>query len=256
MASANNSGVSGQYQFLVGTEPAPTASVSSFSIDASGNPVFSVNGGAFAPLGGGGTGTLDVVANAGALAGNAAFTVPSGKTVSFNYAGTLADFSITGTGLILDAGVGGGSGNIFIGEGDNGAAGNAGVTGGDNIGIGGGALHSLTTGGENIAGGARALYQVTSGTQNSAWGEDSGFGIIAGSQNSFLGFESNCSGDYSNSTAIGSLATCTASNQVMLGNTNVTQVVTSGAGTFGSRLTSTANAASVGAGDVRGNRAE
>ena len=85
-------------------------------------------------------------------------------------------------------------------------------TGSSNTGVGSGALSSITTGANNVAVGRNA---GTSGTA-----------ITTGSNNTFVGYQAQADGNgYSNSTALGSGAVITASNQVVLGTTNETVVI-------------------------------
>jgi hypothetical protein len=120
------------------------------------------------------------------------------------------------------------------------------TTGSYNAGFGNGALWKNTTGSNNSAVGYNALNQNTTGTQNAAFGEEAltlnttgsyvtAFGAEAGkanttgSSNTYLGANANTStGTISNSTAIGYNAQVTASNQIQLGNANVTMVKSAG----------------------------
>jgi hypothetical protein len=81
-------------------------------------------------------------------------------------------------------------------------------TGSENTGIGNYALVSNTTGGENVAVGTNALYTNTTGSKNTAIGY----------------FADVNSENLNNATAIGYGALATASNQVVIGNSNVNSI--------------------------------
>ena len=88
----------------------------------------------------------------------------------------------------------------------------------------------LSTGNSNTAVGFYSLEQNTTGQYNTAIGDESLSLNTSGNYNSALGYlalKNNTT--YSNSTGIGYNAQVTASNQIQLGNTNVTEVKTSGA---------------------------
>jgi hypothetical protein len=117
-------------------------------------------------------------------------------------------------------------------------------------------LYFLATGAANSAFGNQALNAAT-GSNNSAFGNDSLASLETGSDNTAIGNGAGYNGSVSltslsgctflgraanasvnaltNSTAIGNGAQVTASNQVAIGNTSVTEVKTAGAyacGTF------------------------
>lgn len=108
----------------------------------------------------------------------------------------------------------------------------ANTTAHDNAAIGDNALYSNTTGYENQAVGYKALYLNTLGYHNVAIGYSAGYNVTEGFRNTFLGDETNVNSGIAatvnNSTAIGYSANITASNQIVLGNSSVTEVVTSG----------------------------
>ena len=91
---------------------------------------------------------------------------------------------------------------------------------------GGYALYSNTTGASNSAHGYSALYSNTTGYRNTA------IGLSAGSLNdnnihcTFIGYDADQTvlTDFDNSTALGSFARITASNQVRIGNSNITSI--------------------------------
>lgn len=98
------------------------------------------------------------------------------------------------------------------------------TSGVSNTAVGYTSLNALTTGEYNTALGADTLLSNTTGTANVAVGFQAGFAGTAnttGSFNTYLGFQSQTNGNnYSNSTALGSGAIITASNQVVLGTTS------------------------------------
>jgi hypothetical protein len=96
-----------------------------------------------------------------------------------------------------------------------------------------GVLYSNTTGWYNSAQGYEALYSNTTGNSNSALGFQAGYNSSVPLQtitnSTFLGYRSNSSVDgITNSTAIGNGAQVTQSNQVVLGNSSVTQTLLNG----------------------------
>ena len=99
-----------------------------------------------------------------------------------------------------------------------------------NTAIGCRALYNNTTGAYNTAGGHRALNLITTGSQNTSFGTSAGDDITTGSSNTCIGYGTNVSsGGYSNITAIGNGAVGTTSNQVRLGDNNVTSFYCMGA---------------------------
>jgi len=102
------------------------------------------------------------------------------------------------------------------------------LTGRYNVAVGGGSLNS-STGTQNTALGHYSLYSLTTGSYNVAVGYNAGFqgtAITTGSNNTFVGFNTQSNGaGYNQSTALGSGATITASNQVVLGTTTETVVI-------------------------------
>ena len=141
-----------------------------------------------------------------------------------------------------------------------------------NLGIGSSALNSVSTGDQNTAVGAQALQSLTSTGNNTAVGynslfstvssiaaeaqfntaigRQSGMNNIKGSYNTFLGAGSDASlTNLTNATAIGNGAEVSASNTIQLGNTDVTNVNTSGtittSGSVGIGTTSPNSAASL-----------
>ena len=117
-------------------------------------------------------------------------------------------------------------------------------TGNLNVAVGHGALENNTTGNENTATGTNALSGNTTGNGNSAYGADA-LTITDGSYNCAFGAQTlytSCTGSYNtafgaraglnvvttcyryNATALGYNAQITSSNQVRIGNSNVTSI--------------------------------
>jgi hypothetical protein len=102
------------------------------------------------------------------------------------------------------------------------------LDGNHNSAVGQGALFANTSGSENTAIGDSALQNVEEG-YNVGVGRAAGIGIVSGTLNTAIGYRSNISNNLTNATAIGAIATVTASNTIQLGNTDVTLVNTSAA---------------------------
>ncbi|MBN1782244.1 tail fiber domain-containing protein [bacterium] len=110
------------------------------------------------------------------------------------------------------------------------------TTGNYNTAGGSEALYSNTTGSVNTAFGCSALYANTTGNFNTASGMNALYSNTTGGENTAIGCSADVSaGDLNNATAIGSGAIVDASNQVRLGNDNVTTLYCMGAyqGTVG-----------------------
>ncbi len=137
--------------------------------------------------------------------------------------------------------LGTGSGNVVFGD----YAFNTTASADDNTAIGNSAMENITSGNNNVAVGAYALRSNTTGFWNNAigWGSLSnttgsqniglGFGTLGtnttGSQNTAIGSLADvATSDLNNATAIGNGAIVDASNKIQLGNTDVTDVNTSG----------------------------
>ena len=105
------------------------------------------------------------------------------------------------------------------------------TTGFRNVAIGNSALQSLVSGYQNTSVG-RASGLLTTGIENSYFGNSAGASITTGTSNTFVGnlAGSNASQLVSavNSTAIGNGAFTTASNQVVIGNSDVASTVLRG----------------------------
>jgi hypothetical protein len=118
---------------------------------------------------------------------------------------------------------------------------NKNVTGTANVAIGQGAMaEGNASGSENAAVGYYSLRDLVNGNYNTALGSLSGFIPTSGSQNTFIGASAGNNAsqklDPENSTAIGYGAYTTKSNQVVLGNSTVSETVLRGAVLAGSSL--------------------
>ena len=140
-----------------------------------------------------------------------------------------------------------------IGGGDNTAVGHqaliSNVSGGGNTANGGLALRSNQTGDFNVAIGYMALMdnvssnntalggkslKLNTGSGNTAVGFNAGDVNTSGSNNTLIGYDADVSSNnLTNATAIGYNAAVDASNKIQLGDTNITNVGTSGSITAG-----------------------
>jgi hypothetical protein len=99
----------------------------------------------------------------------------------------------------------------------------------DNTANGAWALRKNITGTENTATGSEALSFNETGSSNTAIGMRAGLSNTTGNNNTFIGTDANiASGALANATAIGNGAMVSADNTIQLGNTSVTNVITSG----------------------------
>lgn len=115
----------------------------------------------------------------------------------------------------------GGENNIAIGN----FALNTNLEGDQNAAIGVNALKANTTGNRNSANGANALQKNTSGMSNTSLGFEALLDNTIGSFRTGLGVNSNSAGaSFSNNTGVGYNAICSASNQVRIGNSEVTSI--------------------------------
>jgi hypothetical protein len=102
------------------------------------------------------------------------------------------------------------------------------VQGDRNVAIGLNALR-LSTGFSNTAVGFYSLEQNNTGQYNSALGDEALYSNTSGNYNTAIGNKAMSNNtSFSNSAALGYNAQVTASNQIRLGNTSVTEVATSG----------------------------
>ncbi len=101
------------------------------------------------------------------------------------------------------------------------------TVGADLTALGAFALNKNTTGVKNVAVGFRAQQENTTGNHNTAVGFDAGFGGQSNANCSYFGADAKndaTANSYTNSTALGYQATITASNQVRIGNADVTSI--------------------------------
>ena len=112
----------------------------------------------------------------------------------------------------------------------------SGNTGNDNVGLGYRALQSNYSGDKNVAIGWDALRR-TKGSGNSGIGNKAGWYNVDGSNNTFVGNQagigSSNATNLTNATAIGYNAIVDASNKIRLGDSNITNIETSGTITTG-----------------------
>ena len=97
------------------------------------------------------------------------------------------------------------------------------TSGSDNVALGNGVGAGLTTGTYNTFVGHECLLYLSTGNYNSCLGVNTGLTLTTGSNNTFLGgFADTLVAGVSNSTAVGTGAKITASNQVVLGTSSET----------------------------------
>lgn len=101
------------------------------------------------------------------------------------------------------------------------------VDGGFNVAVGRNALLGALGGTLNVAVGDGASVDLTSGTHNVAIGALSGLNVTTASNSTYVGY-SAYGGNHANSTGIGYNARVTADNQVVIGNSSVTETVLRG----------------------------
>lgn len=110
-------------------------------------------------------------------------------------------------------------------------------TGTNNTGIGHQSLSTNSTGTNNTGLGYQSLYRNATSSGNVAVGALAGYSLVSGDSNTFIGNNAGNSGSQKtsvvNSTAIGNGAYTTADNQVVIGNSSVTQTVLYGTLTVG-----------------------
>ena len=107
------------------------------------------------------------------------------------------------------------------------------ISGSNNVAVGHESLTANISGSDNIATGKSTLTSNTIGNGNVAIGNNCAQQIISGSNNVALGYNAGPSSDLSNSISIGYNASVAASNTIQLGDTNITNVKTSGTLTLG-----------------------
>jgi hypothetical protein len=188
--------------------------------------------------------TIDTAFLKSQLATKLSLIVPyTGATAGVN----LGAFDLLVNGLSVGKGGGNISSNTAIGNkalyanttGTNNTANGVGAllnntSGGFNTANGSLALQLNTTGISNTANGTTALQRNTIGIDNTATGQGALFSNTTGSQNTAIGAAADvASGALTNATAIGNWAIVSASNTIQLGNTDVSNVKTSGTITAG-----------------------
>ena len=94
---------------------------------------------------------------------------------------------------------------------------NANTTGSNNTSVGQSSMTNNLTGSFNTAVGDNALDSNTDGSFNTAVGSNAGFTNLTGSNNTFLGYNTDISGNFNHSTALGADAKISSSNQIVLG---------------------------------------
>lgn len=136
-----------------------------------------------------------------------------------------------------------GSRNTYIGN----QAGYSNLTGQNNTGVGHASLYSgtgsfntalgyqslnNTTGSNNVGVGTNALFNMVSGNHSVAVGYSAGLSMTSGNFNTFIGYTAGSNASQltsaQNSMALGNASYTTKSNQIVLGNTLITEVLTSG----------------------------
>ena len=93
----------------------------------------------------------------------------------------------------------------------------ANTNGTQNIGIGSDTLVGNSTGGRNVAVGHNSGYSNNRGDYNTFIGNVAGYSNYNGDYNTFLGYNTDISGSFSHSTAIGADSTITDDNQIVIG---------------------------------------
>ncbi|HYV95283.1 MAG TPA: tail fiber domain-containing protein [Chitinophagales bacterium] len=101
------------------------------------------------------------------------------------------------------------------------------TTGSTNVGCGVFVLNYNDIGTNNAAIGTYAGYKNTSGNANVFAGDSAGYANTTGSNNTYVGFKAKGNATLTNATAIGSNASVTASNALVLGSINGTNGATS-----------------------------
>jgi len=164
------------------------------------------------------------------------YNVASGVKALYN--NTEGDYNVASGYQALFSNTGGDA-NVAVGW----AALYSNTGGNDNVASGYGALYSNTEGHRNVASGYRALFSNTGGDNNVASGYDAGRSIL-GSNNTVIGKDAGYDryNDYtgSNNTYIGynaQLSSVTASNEIVLGDSNVVVVRTAAGISAGGGIT-------------------
>ena len=153
------------------------------------------------------------------------------KNVSSVYGGPSAGFSLSASTSATMVGYEAGA----TADGNNNASfgyrAGYGALGNNTTAIGANALGGSTTGTKNTAVGSSALGNLFStSTENTAIGSTAGSSLTIGSRNVCIGAGSSVSNNSTNSTTLGASVIGDDSDQVMLGDNQVTQVVNQGDG--------------------------
>jgi hypothetical protein len=120
------------------------------------------------------------------------------------------------------------TGNVNVGLGNNVLQLN--LVGNNNIGVGNNVLPKATNN-NNIAIGTGGFPLMTTGIDNTGMGTNAGLVITTGSDNVMLGHDTEGIAAGDNQIAIGKGATCTAANEMVLGNASLTAIRGMGNGT-------------------------
>ena len=148
---------------------------------------------------------------------------------------------VNNTGIGVDALLLNTSGQKNVAVGENSLVAN--TTGVENTGVGMGSLYSMVSGTGNTGIGYAALGYLPSGFQNTAIGYTAGSSLTSNNLNTFIGnaagFNALQKVDAANSTAIGNGAYTTASDQIVIGNSSVTENLFSGHAIFTDYIQST-----------------
>ena len=143
--------------------------------------------------------------------------------------GTTATYS-TGVGKRVLESITEGDENVAMGHQALGST----TTGSYNTAMGSHVNFRNTTGNYNSSFGVRVLENTTTGSSNTGIGSSAGDTNTTGSNNTFIGRGSDANANnLTNATAIGANATVNAPNKIRLGDTNVTNIETSGTITAG-----------------------
>lgn len=100
-----------------------------------------------------------------------------------------------------------------------------------NVAVGADSLLGTTTGSWNVCVGNTSGNNITTGQYNSCLGNHTGSNITTGSENICIGRDSSCLGTSNNQIAIGKGTLALASNEVVIGNADVTHIRNDGNGT-------------------------
>ena len=100
-------------------------------------------------------------------------------------------------------------------------------TGSHNTALGFRSLYRVVNSNYNTAVGVEALFNIIASDNNTAIGRQTGLTNTTGSSNTYIGYQANASANnFSNSTAIGYQSSITGNNQIVLGRTADTVVIT------------------------------